>query len=257
MDRKCGVCKDATLDFDFAFAYQPIVDLARRAIFAHEALVRGVDGASAASVLSLVNESNRYAFDQRCRVKAIEGAARLGMQEKLSINFLPNAVYKPEACIQNTFKAAQRAGFPLSQIIFEVTEGEEVLDRAHLVNIFYEYRRFGFSTAIDDFGAGYSGLGLLTEFQPDIIKLDMGLVRGIEHHPAKQAVLDGVLMVCQRLGVTVLAEGVETIAERDYLFGAGVSLMQGYLFCRPAFESLGVVDSGAWIDTSQRCGDRP
>jgi EAL domain-containing protein (putative c-di-GMP-specific phosphodiesterase class I) len=132
------------------------VDLARRAISAHEALVRGVDGASAASVLSLVNESNRYAFDQRCRVKAIEGAARLGMQEKLSINFLPNAVYKPEACIQNTFSAAQRAGFPLSQIIFEVTEGEEVLDRAHLVNIFYEYRRFGFSTAIDDFGAGYS-----------------------------------------------------------------------------------------------------
>ncbi len=102
------------------------------------------------------------------------------MQELLSINFLPNAVYRPEACIQSTFKAARQYGFPIERIIFEVTEGEEVMDRPHLVDIFREYTRFGFSTAIDDFGAGYAGLTLLSEFQPDIIKIDMELVRNID-----------------------------------------------------------------------------
>lgn len=102
------------------------------------------------------------------------------MKELLSINFLPNAVYRPEVCIRSTFEAARVHGFPTEKIIFEVTEGEQVQDRAHLVNIFREYRRFGFQTAIDDFGAGYAGLNLLAEYQPDLIKIDMDLVRGID-----------------------------------------------------------------------------
>ena len=89
----CESCKNAqALEFDFVFAYQPIVDLATRSIFAHEALVRGPNGESAYSVLSQVTDDNRYSFDQACRVQAIRGAAKLGMKELLSINFLPNAV---------------------------------------------------------------------------------------------------------------------------------------------------------------------
>lgn len=244
----CSQCKDGqALDFEIAFAYQPIVDLARRSIFAHEALVRGPNGESAGSVLARVTDANRYVFDQACRVQAIRGAAELGLQELLSINFLPNAVYQPASCIRSTFDAARRYQFPIERIIFEVTEGERVQDRPHLVNIFREYSRFGFRTAIDDFGAGYAGLNLLSEYQPDIVKIDMDLVRDVDSSQAKQAIVKGVVAICSELNVRVLAEGIETIAERDFLYAAGIRLMQGYLFCKPAFRAIGTVDPATWI----------
>lgn len=243
----CGACRTGEeLGFDFEYAYQPIVDVTTRTIYAHEALVRGPAGEGAYTILERVNDSNRYQFDQACRVKAIRGAAALGMQELLSINFLPNAVYQPEACIRTTLAAARECNFPLDHIIFEVTESEQVMDRAHLVNIFHEYRRFGFHTAIDDFGAGYAGLNLLSSFQPSLLKLDMDLIRGIDTSMPRQAIVKGVVSICEALGVRVLAEGVETAAERDHLREAGISLMQGYWFCRPAFKALGVIPDEAW-----------
>jgi EAL domain-containing protein (putative c-di-GMP-specific phosphodiesterase class I) len=244
----CNRCKDLDdLDFDFCFAYQPIVDFHAHKIFAHEALVRGINGESAFSVLAQVNDDNRYRFDQSCRVKAVKLAAELGMQEHLSINFLPNAVYQPAACIRSTLEAAQKFNFPKERIIFEVVEGENISDRKHLINIFEEYRNFGFKTAIDDFGAGYAGLNLLSEFQPDIIKIDMDLVRDINENKAKQAIVSGIVHICQQLSIKVLAEGIETKVERDYLLDIGITLLQGYLFCKPAFQTIGQIDDDAWI----------
>ena len=243
----CGGCRsDTPFELAFEFAYQPIVDFASRTIFGHEALVRGPNGESAASILAQVNDSNRYRFDQLCRVKAVQGAARLGMQEFLSINFLPNAVYKPEVCIRTTFEAAREHNFPIEKIIFEVTEGERVQDRPHLVNIFRQYRNFGFRTAIDDFGAGYAGLNLLSEYQPDIIKIDMDLVRGIDADKARQAIVKGIATICEELNIQLLAEGIETRAERDFLFSTGISLMQGYWFSKPVFKGLGIIPQAAW-----------
>lgn len=243
----CKQCRNTeSLDFDFEFAYQPIVDLAQGSIYAHEALVRGPAGESAYSVLSQVTDDNRYRFDQACRVKAVRGASTLGMQEMLSINFLPNAVYRPEACIQSTFEAARTHNFPIERIIFEVTEGEKVTDRPHLVNIFEEYRRFGFRTAIDDFGAGYAGLGLLAEYQPHIVKIDMDLVRNVDQNRARMAIVKGIVAICKDLDIKVLAEGIESKAERDCLHAIGIDLMQGYFFCKPAFQALGKINPEAW-----------
>lgn len=244
----CAGCGNPDeLDFDFDYAFQPIVDIVSRRIYAHEALVRGPNGESAYSVLAQVNEANRYRFDQSCRVKAVAGAARLDMQELLSINFLPNAVYRPEVCIQSTFRAAREHAFPIERIIFEVTEGERVQDRAHLVNIFHEYRRFGFRTAIDDFGAGYAGLNLLAEYQPHIVKIDMDLVRDIDRLKPRQAIVRGIVAICRDLEIQVLAEGIETRAEADFLAQAGVTLMQGYWFSRPVFRGLGRIAAESWI----------
>lgn len=162
-------------------------------------------------------------------------------------SFLPNAVYRPEACIRTTLEAARKYNFPTENIIFEVTEGEKVQDRHHLVNIFSEYRRMGFRTAIDDFGAGYAGLNLLAEYQPHIIKIDMDLVRDIDQLKAKQAIVEGIVLICKKLGIDVLAEGIENKAERDFLKSLGIDLMQGYLFCKPAFMALGKIDEDAWV----------
>lgn len=237
-DHCAGCGTGDRLGFRFDYAYQPIVDVASRRIYAHEALVRGPQGESAMSVMAQVTERNRYRFDQACRVKAIKTAAQLGMQERISINFLPNAVYKPEVCIRTTLEAARTHGFPTERIIFEVTEGERVEDGPWLATILREYQRCGFLTAIDDFGAGYAGLTLLADFRPDIIKLDMALVRGIDASAARQAIARGVVRICQELGVQVIAEGIETAAERDFFVDEGVTLMQGYLFARPAFRAL-------------------
>jgi len=249
----CGSCgTNERLSFQFDYAYQPIVDVAGRSTYAHEALVRGPAGEGALSVLSQVTEHNRYRFDQACRVKAIKTAAQLGMTERLSINFLPNAVYKPEVCIRTTLEAARAHSFPIDHIIFEVTEGERVEDGPWLASILREYKRHGFLTAIDDFGAGYAGLTLLADFTPDFIKLDMALVRGVEASKSRQAIARGVLRICQEIGVQVIAEGVETTAERDFFLHEGVTLMQGYLFAKPAFRAIVSAASTAWSSPPHR-----
>ena len=250
----CDACGSAqATTFAFSYAYQPIVDVVQRRVWGHEALVRGPGGESAYSVLSQVNDENRYRFDQACRVKAIKTAALLGIQERLSINFLPNAIYKPEVCIRTTLAAARASKFPIERIVFEATEGEAVSDGQRLAEILREYKRTGFITAIDDFGAGYAGLNLLADFQPDIIKLDMALVRHVDSSKARQAITRGILRMCGELGVTVLAEGVETAGERDFFLSEGVALMQGYLFSRPAFQARGNVDPSSWPDSFAAC----
>lgn len=243
----CQGCRQSEpLGFDFAFAYQPIVDLRDHSIFANEALVRGVNGEGALSILAHVNDDNRYRFDQLCRTRAIEGAAALNMQTHLSINFMPNAVYRPELCIRSTLEAAKKYDFPINRLIFETLESQPVDNYRHLTNILREYREFGFKTAIDDFGAGYSGLNLLADFQPDLIKLDMALIRDVDRDRVRQAIVRGIVTICAELNVTVIAEGIESAGERDFLADCGIFLMQGYWFAKPAFKSLAQVTPEAW-----------
>ena len=224
-------------------AFQPIVHLPTGTVFAQEALVRGLDQQGAASVLAQLTPQNLYSFDQACRVRAIEMAASLSpatTRVPVSINFIPGAVYRPENCIRRTLETAFRVGTPLSSIVFEVTENERVIDREHLKNIFREYRKHGLLTAIDDFGAGYAQLTLLADFQPDILKLDMELIRDIHLRPASRLIVHAILGVCRDLGIQVIAEGIEKVEECLVLADLGIELFQGYLFAKPAFERFPV-----------------
>jgi EAL domain-containing protein (putative c-di-GMP-specific phosphodiesterase class I) len=221
-------------------AFQPIIDVVERKVLAQEALVRGAAGEDAGFVLSQISDDSRYAFDQLCRTTAIDLAAGLGLAGDgalLSINFLPNAVYEPRACIRQTLLAAGRANFPLQNILFEFTETERV-DTAHLLGILNAYRAIGFKTAIDDFGSGYSGLRLLAQFQPDFVKIDMDLVRDVDTDRAKRAIVANVLRKLHDLEIAAICEGVETVDEYRCLRNLGVRLMQGYLFAKPAFAAL-------------------
>ncbi|WP_218569035.1 EAL domain-containing protein [Pseudomonas sp. A-1] len=235
----CIRCRDAKpLHLELKMAFQPIVDVEQRSVFAYEALVRGADGASAAQVLGAVKPDEMYSFDQTCRVLAIETAQRLGMQTYLSINFLPNAVYEPASCIRLTLAAARKVGFSPDRLIFEITESEKIRNPEHALKIIKDYRQRGFLTAIDDFGAGYSGLNLLADFQPHIVKLDMALTRDIDRDAVRRAIVAGVIGTCNALGCQIIAEGIERPEELDTLRNMGVSLFQGYLLARPALESL-------------------
>ena len=237
----CGRCA-VDLPFSFSFAFQPIVNVSTKSIFGYEALVRGGDGAPAWSVLNRVNDDNRYMFDQACRVTAIRLASKLNLQAVLSINFLPNAVYEPDHCIRSTLQAADEENFPIENLMFEITESEQVHDSKHLTKIFKSYTDRGFITAIDDFGAGHAGLNLLASFQPRVLKIDMELIRDVDSNPVKQVIVDSLVTMCKRLAVTPLAEGVETLAEVEHFKALGVELMQGYFFAKPEFETLPEVD---------------
>lgn len=237
----CVGCRDdISLPFTFKMAFQPIVDLNARRVWGYEALVRGADGGSAYSVLSQVSEEMRYRFDQAARVMAIETAGRLfpSRDLRLSINFMPNAVYEPSACIQKSLAAARRVDFPHRNLMFEFTENERITDTAHVQKIVDAYRKFGFLTALDDFGAGFAGLGLLSRLQPDLIKIDMELLRDIHLSNAKQAIVAGIVGIARALDIQVLGEGVESDEELTVLRAAGISLFQGYHFAKPALMSL-------------------
>lgn len=249
----CSGCRDGdALSFDFSMAFQPVVDLATGTPFAYEALVRGSSGEPAHSVLSQVTEANRYAFDQQCRVRAIEVAAAAGIlatPARLSINFLPNAVYSPMACIQLTLRTAAATSFPTDRLIFEFTENEKMGDPAHVANIVATYQKMGFGTAIDDFGAGHAGLNLLARFRPDIIKLDMELIRDLDESLYRRTIVDGMVKMCGALGITVIAEGIETAGELAALRELGVRYIQGFLFAKPAFETLPYVTLSSGVLT--------
>jgi EAL domain-containing protein (putative c-di-GMP-specific phosphodiesterase class I) len=242
MRRICNGCRDG-VDFDvpFAMAFQPIVDTESGKPFAYEALVRGADGAGALSILSVVTGENRYSFDQACRVKAIETAMAAGLMDSdacLSINFLPNAVYSPLACIQLTLQTARAVGMPLDRLIFEFTENEQMGSPDHVSSIIDTYKQIGFKVAIDDFGAGHSGLDMFARFAPDEIKLDMELVRGVDSDKRRQAIVRAVVRMCEDLDTLVIAEGIETAGEAAALRSLGVRYHQGYWYARPEVGCL-------------------
>ena len=235
----CSNCADSSeLDFDFTMAFQPIINCQSNTIYGYEALVRGLNNESAYSIISQVNDDNRYTFDQLCRIKAIALASKLGINTMLSINFLPNAIYKPERCIRTTLEAAKKYNFPTTNIMFEFTEVEKIEDSSHVERVVSYYQELGFKTATDDFGSGYSGLNLLADFQTDIIKLDMALIRNIDKDTKRQTIVRNCLNMFKELNVMALAEGIETVEEYHWLKSVGIELMQGYLFAKPGFECL-------------------
>ncbi len=223
---------------DFTMAFQPVVDLSLGRIDGHEALVRGLNGDPAHVILARVNSENKYSFDQACRVKAIELATRMGLEGRLNINFIPNAVYEPRACIRQTLEAAARCGLDKTRLTFEIVEGEDFADMPHLKHIMSEYRKQGFLVALDDFGTGYSGLSRLASLQPDIVKLDRALIENCDADRVKRTIIIGIAALCRSLGTRLVAEGIETAEELSVVQDAGIRFVQGFYFARPAFEHL-------------------
>ncbi|MGX9962112.1 EAL domain-containing protein [Roseomonas sp. F4] len=236
--KACAACQTERSLPAFTMAFQPIVDVEAQRIDAHEALVRGPGGEGARSVLDQIDADSLYAFDQACRVKAIELAARLGMTTRLNINFLPNAVYEPRACIRRTLETAARTGFPLDRLTFEIVENERIADPTHTRSIIEEYRRQGFQVALDDFATGYSGLLRLAELRPDILKIDLALVRDCDKDPVRRAIIASLVGLCREIGIKLVAEGVEREGEVTALREIGLRYMQGFHFSRPVFEGL-------------------
>jgi EAL domain-containing protein (putative c-di-GMP-specific phosphodiesterase class I) len=130
------------------------------------------------------------------------------------------------------------ASAPLSQlatrVVLEVTERASLEHVADLRSRVTALRRIGYCIAVDDLGAGYAGLASFAQLEPEVVKIDMSLVRDIHTHATKRKLVGSMVSLCEDLGMRLVVEGVETADERTTLVGLGCNLMQGYLFARPA-----------------------
>ena len=226
------------IGFEFSFAFQPIVDVRNREIISYEALVRGPRGEPSASVLAQVPSCSFSRFDEICRRKAIYLASRLKIPNLLNLNMSAQSIYEVDMNITATFQASIHSGIPVENIVFEVLETENLTDQRNLLQYLRIIQEFGFKTAIDDFGSGYSGLKLLVKYQPNYIKLDRDMISNIHQNYVKQSIFSGIQQICKPLSIEIVAEGVETADEFHWLNKAGISIFQGYYFARPAFEAL-------------------
>lgn len=210
-------------------------------LYAHECLLRGLerDGRTiippATLYAAAADADLTFHLDRFARLLAIRNGAGVG---RLFINFTPTAIYNPAFCLRSTVEAIREAGIPPHLVIFEVVESQRVHDLAHLSRILATYRSSGFGVALDDFGEGFSSLALLDHVRPDVVKLDMHLVRGIDADPYRATITARIIALARDLGITTLAEGIETEAELRAVREAGVDLVQGYLLGRPARKPL-------------------
>ena len=212
-----------------------------RHVFAHEALARGMQGEGAGPLFSGLDTHTLGRLDHHLRMAAMTLAKRLGLRSLLSLNLFAQSEGCPSVAMRRTLAAADALAFPYEQLMFEITELDKVLSPKRMRDFVAMYRDFGFKTALDDFGRGKSNLELLSEFRPDIIKLDYSFTRFAPHDARGRTILRNLVSTARDLGCEVVAENVETAQESEVLADLGVPLQQGYLFARPALEVLPAV----------------
>lgn len=211
-------------------AYQPIVRWSTREVFAYEALVRNDE-------------------PTLCRPDALFSAAEalgrlfdLGRTIRRSVAATIEATGAPCTFVnlhpcdledEELFSPASPLARVASRVVLEVTERASLDAVRDVRTRLAALRNLGFRLAVDDLGAGYAGLTAFAQLQPEVVKLDMSLVRGVDAEPTKRKLVESMARLCRELGMLVVAEGVETRSERDALVAAGCDLLQGYYFARP------------------------
>ncbi|MEM9300541.1 MAG: EAL domain-containing protein [Pseudomonadota bacterium] len=217
---------------------QRIIDLRDGRIWGHECLIRGrtPDG-ELVSAATLVENARReqlmFMFDRVCRETHAAAIADADGELNYLINFQPAVIYEPSVCLATTERILAKADLRPEQIIFEVVESERVEDIGNLQRIVEHYRKKGFRFALDDFGSAYSGLELLLELVPDIVKLDRAIVAHLPDSEVHRSICESIVQACHDHGIMLLAEGIETEAELTAAENLGIEFGQGYFIGRP------------------------
>lgn len=212
-------------------------------VFGREALLRGIgrddsvihptflfDAARGCGMLDRLELAARKAAIRRMVVDEVA--------ETLFINVTPSAIEDPLASLSQTIEYIDQARVPHGRIVFEIVESDRAMDLSALQRLLASHREAGFRVALDDVGAGFSGLNLLHQLRPDFIKLDMELVHGVTEDPYKALITSKILEIANALGIQSIAEGVETEAELDWVRDNGATYAQGYIISRPTTPTL-------------------
>ena len=213
-------------------AFQPIVRWPARSVFAYEALMRSEEP-SLRSPLDLLDAAERLGrlHDLGRRVRGlVADAARAAPPDALLFVNLHAADLNDAELLALSSPLTEFA----PRVVLELTERASLEGVSEVPRRVAALRALGFRIAIDDLGAGYAGLSSFAQLDPDFVKLDMSLVRGIDVSARKRSVVRAMSRLCtNELAIDVISEGVETVSERDALVEEGCSVLQGYLFARP------------------------
>ncbi|HAS73772.1 MAG TPA: histidine kinase, partial [Clostridiales bacterium UBA8960] len=224
--------------------YQPIVNLKLGDVIGYEALSRGPEMTTLYSPLALIeaaHDSQRiWELEMLFRKKALERVFELEDDKLLFLNVDPDVIKAPEYKSGLTKEYLESLNFDETSIVFEITERTAINDYKAFHDVLDNYRNQGYLIAIDDVGAGYSGLKTINEVRPNFIKIDMDLVRNIDKDAFKQALLKAFVDTSMTTNIKIIAEGIETKEELKTLILLGVHAGQGYYLKKPSkkFELL-------------------
>ncbi len=218
-------------------AYQPIVSWSRREVFGYEALLRSREPSlpHPGAILDAAEQLKRLPeLGRAIRDRAAESLVTMPEHVALFVN-----LHTHDLLDEDLFLSDRPLARVANRVVLEITERASLHHIVDVQSRIGRLRQSGFRIAVDDLGAGYAGLTSFAHLEPEVVKLDMSLVRDVHAQPTKQTLVRTMIAMCRELGMQIVAEGVETPEERDAIVEAGCDLMQGYLFAKPgpAFPS--------------------
>jgi diguanylate cyclase (GGDEF)-like protein len=218
--------------------YQPIVNLQSGGVLGWESLARGPQKGFFSSPVVMFDFAEEvgqlFPLERTCRKRGIEGLGSLATGQKLFLNIHPKTMADPDFRRGETRMILEKYGISPSNVVFEITERHSIKDFGLFYRTLQHYRSQGFKVAIDDAGTGFSGLNRIARLKPDFLKTDMSLVRGIDSNPVQRALMETFVTFADKIGCSVIAEGIETEAELSCLASMGVHYGQGFYIARPA-----------------------
>lgn len=220
------------------FAFQPIIDTQRMQVSSLEALIRGPDKSSPYEVFEKLTPSQLHKLDVDSKLTALEMFSEMNFDGLMSLNLLPVALLKHPESVKIISQHARHLGLDPHNVIIEITEQEAVDNHKEFNKLINSVRANGMRLAIDDFGAGYAGLSLLADFQPHKLKIDRAIILGVASHGPRQAIVGAIIYVTLRLGIEVIAEGVDNEMDLRWLISAGITKFQGSYFAKPKFQGI-------------------
>lgn len=218
--------------------YQPVVDLSNGEIMGWEALARGPGQGHFASPKTMFDFAEEvgtlFQLERACRQQAVKDLGRTESGQKLFLNIHPQTLGDPDFRSGETKGLLAEFGLKPENVVFEITERHSIRDFTLFHRTLDHYRNQGFLVAIDDAGTGFSGLNRIAMLRPDYIKADMSLVRGASSNPVQRALLETLAIFADKIGCSVIGEGIENESDLSCLISTGVHYGQGFYLGRPA-----------------------
>ena len=224
--------------------YQPIVSLTDGQIYGYEALSRITRKELEMNIEQIFRVADRmnksWELEALCRTKALKHSTHIEDGKKLFLNVNPNVINDEKFREGFTKKRLNEYGVDFKNIIFEITERVAVLDSNTFLGSINHYRNQNYGIAIDDVGAGYSGLNTIANIRPNIMKLDIDLIKNIDKDETKQFLCKAMVDFCRNAGILLIAEGIETGEELKTLVKLNVDFGQGYFLGAPQQEFINI-----------------
>ena len=224
----------------FDLHFQPIVELAGGETVGVESLLRWNDPDEGmippgdfipvAERSGLIHELGEWVIDAACR--QIVAWDALGLTPDVAVNVSPHQLRRADFTTR-TMAILERHGVPASRLVLEVTESAAMEEPERTKPLLREFRRLGFRVAVDDFGAEHSSLGRLSELAVDVLKVDRRFLVDVPQRPEASAILVAMIELAGALGMTAVAEGIETAEQYRFLADRGCPLGQGFVLARP------------------------